>query len=40
MGIAFLIILYILVIIGSIVMPVVALVDIVKRPDWQWKLAG
>jgi hypothetical protein len=26
--------------IGSLVMFVVAIVDIVKRPDWQWKLAG
>lgn len=26
--------------IGSLVMFVVALVDIVKRPDWEWKLAG
>jgi len=33
-------VLYGVVIIGSLVMLVVALVDIVKRPDWQWKLAG
>jgi hypothetical protein len=26
--------------IGSLVLLIVALVDIVKRPDWQWKLAG
>ena len=26
--------------IGSVVMLIVALVDIVKRPEWQWKLAG
>lgn len=26
--------------IGSLVMCIVALVDIVKRPDWEWKLAG
>ncbi len=27
-------------IIGSLVMTIVALVDIVRRPEWQWKLAG
>lgn len=26
--------------IGSLVMLIVALVDIVRRPDWEWKLAG
>jgi hypothetical protein len=26
--------------IGSLVMMIVALVDIAKRPEWQWKLAG
>ena len=26
--------------VGSLVFFVVALVDIVKRPDWQWKMAG
>jgi hypothetical protein len=26
--------------IGSLVMFIVALVDMVKRPDWEWKLAG
>jgi len=31
---------YVIVIVGSLVMLIVALVDIVKRPDWQWKLAG
>ncbi len=31
---------YAIVIIGSLVMLIVALVDIVKRPDWQWKVAG
>jgi hypothetical protein len=39
-GIAFLIFLYVVVIIGSLTMLVIALVDIVRRPDWQWKLAG
>ena len=29
-----------LVIIGSLVMVIVALVDMVRRPDWQWRLAG
>ena len=33
-------IVYGIVIVGSLVMLVVALVDIVRRPDWQWKLAG
>ena len=39
-GIAILIIFYVAVIVGSIAMLVVALVDIVRRPEWQWKLAG
>jgi hypothetical protein len=39
-GIALLFILYFVVIIGSLVMLIVALVDIIRRPDWQWKLAG
>jgi hypothetical protein len=39
-GVFFLFALYFVVIIGSLVMLIVALVDIVKRPDWQWKLAG
>jgi hypothetical protein len=33
-------VLFFIVGIGSLVMFVVALVDIVKRPDWEWKLAG
>jgi len=33
-------ILYGIVAIGSLVMLVVALVDIVRRPEWQWRLAG
>ena len=41
---AFFIVLFFLVygvaVVGSIVMFVVALVDILRRPDWQWKLAG
>lgn len=36
----FVFILYFMVGIGSLVMFIVALVDIVKRPDWQWRLAG
>jgi hypothetical protein len=32
-------ILYGVVVIGTLAMLVVALVDIVRRPDWQWKLA-
>jgi hypothetical protein len=34
------IIVWFVVVIGSLVMFIVAIVDIVKRPDWQWKLAG
>jgi hypothetical protein len=32
--------LYLVVIVGSIAFLIVALIDIVKRPDWQWKIAG
>ena len=39
-GIAVLVVLYLAVIVGSLVMLIVALVDIVRRPEWQWKLAG
>ena len=39
-GIAALIIAWIVVWGGSLVMLVVALVDIARRPEWQWKLAG
>ena len=39
-GIAVFFIFWFAAIIGSLVMTIVALVDIVKRPDWQWKLAG
>jgi len=39
-AIAILFLLWFVVIIGSLVMMIVALVDIVRRPDWQWKLAG
>ncbi|HUY66846.1 MAG TPA: DUF2510 domain-containing protein [Acidimicrobiales bacterium] len=39
-GLVVLFVLYLVVIVGSLVMLVVALVDIVRRPDWQWKLAG
>ena len=28
------------VVIGTVVMMIIAIVDIVKRPDWQWKVAG
>lgn len=35
-----LLVLYGVVLIGSLVMFVVALVDIIRRPEWQWKLAG
>jgi hypothetical protein len=39
-GIAILIFVWFVVVIGSLVMLIVSLVDIVKRPDWEWKLAG
>jgi len=39
-GIALLVGAYIVVIFGSLAFMIVALVDIVRRPDWQWKLAG
>ncbi|MGD0394431.1 MAG: DUF2510 domain-containing protein [Acidimicrobiales bacterium] len=39
-GLVVLFVLYGVVIIGSLAMLIVALVDIIKRPDWQWKLAG
>jgi heme/copper-type cytochrome/quinol oxidase subunit 2 len=32
--------LYIVIIVGSLVFLVVSLVDMAKRPDWQWKIAG
>jgi hypothetical protein len=32
--------LWFLIAIGSLVMMIVALVDMARRPDWQWKLAG
>ena len=39
-GIVILLVIWFVIAIGSLVMTVVALVDIVKRPEWQWKLAG
>ena len=39
-GIAIFFIVWAVIAIGSLVLLVVALVDIVKRPEWQWKLAG
>ena len=39
-GIAFLVVIYVVVIFGSLAMTVISLVDIVRRPEWQWKLAG
>lgn len=33
-------ILWFALIVGSVVMLVICLVDIVRRPEWQWKLAG
>jgi hypothetical protein len=40
LGIAVLIFLWFGLIVGSLVMFVIALVDIIKRPEWQWRLAG
>ncbi len=39
-GLAVFFVFWVVVVIGSLVMLIVALVDIVKRPEWQWKLAG
>jgi hypothetical protein len=39
-GFAVFFVVFFIVGIGSLVMFVVALVDMVKRPDWEWKLAG
>jgi hypothetical protein len=39
-GLAVFFIVWFVVAIGSLVMLIVALIDIVKRPEWQWKLAG
>jgi uncharacterized protein DUF2510 len=39
-GFIFFFILWFAVGIASLVMLIVAVVDIAKRPDWQWKLAG
>lgn len=39
-GIVILFIIWFVIAIGSLVMTIIALVDIVKRPEWQWKLAG
>ncbi len=39
-GLVLLVVVWFAVIIGSFVMLIVAIVDIAKRPDWQWKLAG
>jgi len=37
---AIFLIIWFAIIIGSLVLMIVALVDIARRPDWQWKLAG
>jgi hypothetical protein len=37
---AVIVVLWIFISIGSIVFLIVALVDIVRRPEWEWKLAG
>jgi Protein of unknown function (DUF2510) len=39
-GIGLVVVLYIVVILGSLAMMVVAIVDMARRPDWQWKIAG
>jgi hypothetical protein len=37
--VVFLIILWVILVFGSIALFVIVLVDIIKRPDWQWKVA-
>ena len=39
-GIVLIVALYVVAVIGSIVLLIIALIDIAKRPDWQWKIAG
>ena len=39
-GVVVFFVFFFLVSIGSLVMLVVAVVDIARRPDWEWKLAG
>jgi hypothetical protein len=39
-GLVVLLLLYGVVIVGSLVFLIVAVVDIARRPDWQWRLAG
>jgi Protein of unknown function (DUF2510) len=39
-GIIAFVVLYLVVILGSLAMLVIAVVDIARRPDWQWKIAG
>ena len=39
-GLAIFLIAWVVIGIGSFVFFIVALVDIAKRPDWQWKIAG
>lgn len=39
-GFVVFLVIWALVVIASLVMMVVALVDMVRRPDWEWKLAG
>jgi Protein of unknown function (DUF2510) len=39
-GVGVLVIVYLAVILGSLAMMVIAVIDIVRRPEWQWKIAG
>lgn len=39
-GFAVILIIWFVIVFGSLAMLVIALVDIARRPDWQWKLAG
>jgi hypothetical protein len=39
-GIIALVVLYFVIIVGSLAMTVVAVVDIARRPEWQWKISG
>jgi hypothetical protein len=39
-GIIALVVLYFVIIVGSLAMMVVAVVDIARRPEWQWRISG
>jgi hypothetical protein len=39
-GVAVFFIAWFVLVVGSLVMLIVSLIDIVRRPEWQWKMAG